>query len=67
MPKVFITPYAHHNDLWGTCSPAKSGVLMGDEVGPAAGGQWALSLTRRRSCRGNAGSQPAQAVELLSA
>ncbi len=41
-PGAFVTPHTHANDVWVYVLSGTVGVLVGDEIGEAGAGEWAL-------------------------
>ena len=67
MPKAFVTPHVHQNDVWVYVLSGEIGVLVGDEVTTAHEGDWALKpLGNVRHAMWNAGSIPAWIIEVLT-
>ncbi len=41
-PGAFVTPHTHANDVWVYVLSGTVGVLVGNEIGEAGAGEWAL-------------------------
>ena len=46
VPRAFVTPHIHSNDVWVYVLTGEIGVLVGDEVATARAGDWALKPGR---------------------
>jgi len=66
VPKAFVTPHLHHNDVWVYVLSGEIGVLVGEEVASAGPGQWALKPRDVLHAMWNAGTVPARVVEVLT-
>jgi quercetin dioxygenase-like cupin family protein len=66
VPKAFITPHVHHNDVWVYVLSGEIGVLVGEEVASAGAGQWALKPRDVLHAMWNAGRDPARVLEVLT-
>ena len=66
MPKAFVTPHVHLNDVWVYVLSGEIGVLVGDEVTTAHEGDWALKPRNVQHAMWNAGSIPARIIEVLT-
>lgn len=66
VPKVFVTPHVHENDVWVYVLSGEIGVLVGDEVTTAHEGDWALKPRNVQHAMWNAASRPARVVEVLT-
>src|ERR1700722_4739509 len=42
VPRAFVTPHVHQNDVWIYVLSGEIGVLVGDDVSTAHEGDWAL-------------------------
>lgn len=66
VPKAFISPHVHRNDVWVYVLTGEIGVLVGDDVASARAGQWALKPRNVTHAMWNAGEDPARIVEVLT-
>ena len=66
VPRAFVTPHVHQNDVWVYVLSGEIGVLVGDEVSTAHEGDWALKPRNVQHAMWNAGSRPARIVEVLT-
>ncbi|MGH9045510.1 MAG: cupin domain-containing protein [Acidimicrobiales bacterium] len=42
LPRAFVTPHVHQNDVWVYVVSGEIGVLVGDEISMAHEREWAL-------------------------
>jgi quercetin dioxygenase-like cupin family protein len=66
VPKAFVGPHIHQNDVWVHVLSGEIGVLVGDDVSTAHQGDWALKPRNVQHAMWNAASQPARIVEVLT-
>ena len=66
VPRAFVTPHVHQNDVWIYVLSGELGVLVGDDVSTAHEGDWALKPRNVQHAMWNAGPQPARIVEVLT-
>jgi quercetin dioxygenase-like cupin family protein len=66
VPKAFISPHVHNNDVWVYVLNGEIGVLVGDQIAVAVAGEWALKPRRVLHAMWNAGTEPARIVEVLT-
>jgi quercetin dioxygenase-like cupin family protein len=66
VPKAFITPHVHQNDVWVYVLSGEIGVLVGEELAHAAAGEWALKPRNIQHAMWNSASQPARIIEVLT-
>ena len=59
LPKAFVTPHVHQNDVWVYVLSGEVGVLVGDDVSTALEGDWALKPRNVQHAMWNAGDRPA--------
>ena len=60
VPKAFVTPHVHRNDVWVYVLNGEIGVLVGDDIATARAGEWASSLaTSSTPCGTRASSRRA--------
>lgn len=65
-PKALISLHTHANDVWVYVLDGEIGVLVGDEVGTARAGEWALKPRDVPHAMWNATDNPARIVEVLT-
>jgi len=65
-PGAFITPHTHENDVWVHVLSGEVGVLVGDSIGTASAGAWALKPRGVVHAMWNAASEPARIIEVLT-
>jgi quercetin dioxygenase-like cupin family protein len=65
-PGAFVTPHTHANDVWVYVLSGTVGVLVGDEIGEAGAGEWALKPRNVPHAMWNASHEPARLVEVLT-
>lgn len=65
-PKAFISPHVHENDVWVYVLEGEIGVLVGDEVGTARVGEWALKPRNVPHAMWNPTDRPARIIEVLT-
>jgi quercetin dioxygenase-like cupin family protein len=65
-PRAFVTPHTHANDVWVYVLSGRVGVLVGDEIGEAGAGEWALKPRNVPHAMWNASHEPARLVEVLT-
>ncbi len=65
-PGAFVTPHTHANDVWVYVLSGTVGVLVGDEIGEAGAGEWALKPRNVAHAMWNASREPARIVEVLT-
>jgi quercetin dioxygenase-like cupin family protein len=65
-PGALVTPHTHSNDVWIYVLSGTIGVLVGDEVGEASAGEWALKPRGVPHAMWNATDEPARIVEVLT-
>jgi quercetin dioxygenase-like cupin family protein len=65
-PGAFVTPHTHANDVWVYVLSGTVGVLVGDEIGEAGAGEWALKPRDVPHAMWNASQEPARLVEVLT-
>ena len=65
-PGAFVTPHTHANDVWVYVLSGTVGVLVGDEIGEAGAGDWALKPRNVPHAMWNASHEPARLVEVLT-
>lgn len=66
VPKAFIAPHRHHNDVWVYVLTGEIGVLVGEEIATAGTGEWALKPRDVQHAMWNAGNEPARIIEVLT-
>jgi quercetin dioxygenase-like cupin family protein len=66
VPRAFVTPHVHQNDVWVYVLSGELGVLVGDAVATAHAGDWALKPRNVQHAMWNAGPEPARIVEVLT-
>jgi quercetin dioxygenase-like cupin family protein len=65
-PRAFVTPHTHANDVWVYVLSGTIGVLVGDEIGEAGAGGWALKPRNVPHAMWNASPEPARLIEVLT-
>lgn len=65
-PGAFVTPHTHANDVWVYVLSGTIGVLVGDEIGEAGAGEWALKPRDVPHAMWNASAEPARLIEVLT-
>ncbi len=65
-PGAFVTPHTHGNDVWVYVLSGTIGVLVGDEIGEAGAGDWALKPRNVLHAMWNASDEPARIIEVLT-
>ena len=65
-PGAFVTPHTHTNDVWVYVLSGTIGVLIGDEIGEAVVGDWALKPRNVSHAMWNRSHEPARIVEVLT-
>lgn len=65
-PKRLVPPHTHQNDVWVHVLSGEIGVLVGDEVGLAGPGSWALKPRNVLHAMWNPGIVPARVIEVLT-
>ena len=65
-PGAFVTPHTHANDVWVYVLSGSIGVLVGDEIGEAGAGEWALKPRDVPHAMWNASAEPACLIEVLT-
>ena len=63
---AFVTPHTHANDVWVYVLAGSIGVLVGNEIGEASAGEWALKPRNVVHAMWNASHEPARLVELVT-
>lgn len=67
VPARSLVPlHVHANDVWVYVLEGEVGVLVGDEVGTASAGEWALKPRNVPHAMWNPGDRPARIVEVLT-
>jgi quercetin dioxygenase-like cupin family protein len=66
IPKVFVPPHTHENDVWVHVLSGEIGVLVGDDVSRAGQGDWALKPRNVPHAMWNAAAEPARIIEVLT-
>jgi quercetin dioxygenase-like cupin family protein len=66
VPRAFIVPHTHRNDVWVYVLSGEIGVLVGDEVATASTGEWALKPRNVQHAMWNPAATPARIIELLT-
>jgi quercetin dioxygenase-like cupin family protein len=66
VPKAFVTPHVHRNDVWVYVLTGEIGVLVGDDIATARSGEWALKPRDVQHAMWNSSEQPARIVEVLT-
>lgn len=66
VPRAFVPPHVHANDVWVYVQRGSIGVLVGEEVTEASAGQWALKPRNVQHAMWNAYSEPARIIEVLT-
>jgi uncharacterized cupin superfamily protein len=65
-PRRLVPPHTHQNDVWVQVLTGEIGVLVGEEIAVAGAGSWALKPRNVVHAMWNAGSEPAQVMEVLT-
>ncbi len=65
-PGAFVTPHTHANDVWVYVLSGTVGVLVGDEIGEARAGDWALKPRNVNHAMWNASQEPVRIIEVLT-
>lgn len=65
-PGAFVTPHTHANDVWVYVLSGTIGVLVGDDIGKASAGDWALKPRNVPHAMWNASGEPARLIEVLT-
>ena len=65
-PGAFVTPHTHANDVWVYVLSGTIGVLVGDKIGEASAGEWALKPRNVPHAMWNASREPARLIEILT-
>ena len=66
VPKAFVTPHVHRNDVWVYVLKGEIGVLVGDDIATARAGEWALKPRDVQHAMWNSSDEPARIVEVLT-
>jgi uncharacterized cupin superfamily protein len=66
VPKAFVAPHVHDNDVWVYVLSGEIGVLVGDDLASARAGDWALKPRNVQHAMWNAGTEPARIIEVLT-
>jgi quercetin dioxygenase-like cupin family protein len=66
VPKAFVPPHVHQNDVWVYVLSGEIGVLVGDDISTAVAGDWALKPRNVQHAMWNAGDCPARIIEVLT-
>jgi quercetin dioxygenase-like cupin family protein len=66
VPKAFVTPHVHQNDVSIYVLSGSIGVLVGEEVTTAERGDWVLKPRNVPHAMWNAGLKPARIIEVLT-
>jgi quercetin dioxygenase-like cupin family protein len=66
VPKAFVTPHVHRNDVWVYVLNGEIGVLVGDDITTARAGDWALKPRDVQHAMWNSSDEPARIVEVLT-
>lgn len=66
VPKAFIPPHTHSNDVWVYVLEGEVGVLVDDEIAHARVGHWALKPRDIPHAMWNATDRPARIIEVLT-
>jgi quercetin dioxygenase-like cupin family protein len=66
VPKAFVTPHVHRNDVWVYVLNGAIGVLVGDDIATARAGDWVLKPRDVQHAMWNSGDEPARIVEVLT-
>jgi quercetin dioxygenase-like cupin family protein len=66
VPRAFVAPHIHSNDVWVYVVTGEIGVLVGDEVATARAGDWALKPREVQHAMWNALDEPAWIIEVLT-
>jgi quercetin dioxygenase-like cupin family protein len=66
VPKAFVPPHVHQNDVWVYVLSGSIGVLVGEEVTEAGQGDWALKPRGVQHAMWNAGPDSARIIEVLT-
>jgi quercetin dioxygenase-like cupin family protein len=66
VPKAFIPPHSHRNDVWVYVLSGEIGVLVGGEIAEVRSGDWALKPRDVQHAMWNAAADSARIIEVLT-
>src|SRR5437868_3918137 len=65
-PRGLVPPHIHQNDVWVYVRTGEIGVLVGDDIGFATAGSWALKPRNVMHAMWNSKAEPASIIEVLT-